>query len=575
MANAGDYVKFAMDFYLTKSNLYSILDFYYSFKSALDQDVNASTGSAVTTQLTNWLTTKGVTFEQVKGWVETNGLTTAVSGFAKQLDSLGSVTSLDSLIPIAKASALNSAKLAFRIAILNFRDSRNDPRYGDGYTMQTFAGVQTRNIPASWESTTIQAIYDTTATPFFKTDEFAMVAEMYLRQCHATGLTPTSFSGFTYIKTPTTWPTGLSATSTKEQKCFVFAKLKFLWYGWKSITYNSVISNTDLKWQQVFCDPTIGINTYQGFASKYLYSSSDLAVIQDVAKQIAMKANNNSPTTKFDAVTLKAAVDMIAAERANFFSRSKDIKMTKYAPQATSGIEYRKIFSCPAQLLHLAHANYENREIKVNDPLIQDDSGKNRFLWFAKWNLVTYYSHAPADLTLTTTALTVPTTGSLYDQTGSLTTPDLWTSIDKTLPFGQQLGWLVFNMYESVIPKVSGPNLINSAPVQPYELEIFGISAEDILLRELTVLNIFDAVVAMRNIVNSKYNLSTPTRQFTLVATDTSGITWADPVAKTAAAPLTSAIVASSGISPEFFAGLIVLQLNTTFRTVSINSWVY
>lgn len=249
MPNAGDYVKFALDFNLTKNNLYTILDLYYSFKSALDQDVNASSGSAVTTQLTNWLTTKAITFEQVKGWVETNGLTTAVSGFAKQLDSLGSVTSLESLIPIAKASALNSAKLSFRIAILNFRDSRNDPRNGDGFTMQTFGGVQKRNIPASWESTTIQAIYDTTATPYFKTDEFAMVAEMYLRQCHAISLSPTSYSGFTYIKTPTTWPTGLSATSTKEQKCFVFAKLKFQWYGWKSIPYNSVLSNTDLKWQ--------------------------------------------------------------------------------------------------------------------------------------------------------------------------------------------------------------------------------------------------------------------------------------------------------------------------------------
>lgn len=130
-------------------------------------------------------------------------------------------------------------------------------------------------------------------------------------------------------------------------------------------------------------------------------------------------------------------------------------------------------------------------------------------------------------------------------------------------------------MYESVILKTSGPNLINTALVQPYELEIFGISAEDILLRELTANNIFDAVVAMRNIVNSKYNLTAPVRQLTLGAADTSGITWADPVAKTAAAPLTNAIVASSGMSPEFFAGLSVLQLNTTFRTVSINSWVY
>jgi len=102
--------------------------------------------------------------------------------------------------------------------------------------------------------------------------------------------------------------------------------------------------------------------------------------------------------------------------------------------------------------LHLASSSYENREIKVNDPLIADDNGKNRFLWFAKWNVKMYYPHAPADLTQTTTSLTVPTTGSLYDMTGTtstIATNFLW-NIPNTLPFGQQIGWLVFNMYERV-----------------------------------------------------------------------------------------------------------------------------
>ena len=165
--------------------------------------------------------------------------------------------------------------------------------------------------------------------------------------------------------------------------------------------------------------------------------------------------------------------------------------MIMFAPYATTGLEYRKFFSCPAQLLHLAHEYYENRELKVSDPLIRDDSGKNRFLWFAKWNLATYYSHAPADLTLTTTSLTGPTTGSLTDLTGPA--PSTWATIeaklklkaiDSTLPFGQQLGWLVFNMYNSVIMRVDID--INNKAIQPYELEIYGISAEDVLLREFS-----------------------------------------------------------------------------------------
>ena len=92
-----------------------------------------SSGNIVTSSLDAWLTNKSVTFEKVKGWIETNGLTTATTGFAKLHDTIGSVTTLSSLITIAKASAQNSEKLAFRVALLNIRDSRNDPKFGDGF----------------------------------------------------------------------------------------------------------------------------------------------------------------------------------------------------------------------------------------------------------------------------------------------------------------------------------------------------------------------------------------------------------------------------------------------------------
>jgi hypothetical protein len=65
------------------------------------------------------------------------------------------VNNLEGLIPIVKASALNSAKLAFRVAILNTRENRNHPQFGDGFAMQQFTGVARKNIPASWESTSI------------------------------------------------------------------------------------------------------------------------------------------------------------------------------------------------------------------------------------------------------------------------------------------------------------------------------------------------------------------------------------------------------------------------------------
>ena len=132
-------------------------------------------------------------------------------------------------------------------------------------------------------------------------------------------------------------------------------------------------------------------------------------------------------------------------------------------------------------------------------------------MWFAKWNLVTYYSHAPADLTLSTTDLTVPLTGSLSDNNGS----GAWTTaIDNTLPFGQQLGWLVFNMYERQF------TISTTAAVNLNELELYGIAAEDILIRELTPDQIKAAVIEMRKIVTAKYNASTPTRQLILASSD-------------------------------------------------------
>jgi len=73
VASGGDYVKFALDFCLNKENLYSMLDTYYSFRAALTS----------ATTLDTWLTNRGISIAKVKSWIETNGLTTATSGFAK------------------------------------------------------------------------------------------------------------------------------------------------------------------------------------------------------------------------------------------------------------------------------------------------------------------------------------------------------------------------------------------------------------------------------------------------------------------------------------------------------------
>jgi len=92
VASGGDYVKFILDWYLTKENLKTILTFYDSLKTALDADVTATgSGAVVKTSLDAWLTSKSVTFAKVKTWIETNALATTDTGFAKQLDKISDV----------------------------------------------------------------------------------------------------------------------------------------------------------------------------------------------------------------------------------------------------------------------------------------------------------------------------------------------------------------------------------------------------------------------------------------------------------------------------------------------------
>lgn len=122
-------------------------------------------------------------------------LTVADSGYAKQLFSLDdTITNLNGVVQLVKTSATNLNKLAFRVALMNWRESRNDAKLGDGYTRQLFAGAVNKNIPASWESTTTQALYDKSATTYFTADEFSVLAEVYLRKCHAINVVPSSFS---------------------------------------------------------------------------------------------------------------------------------------------------------------------------------------------------------------------------------------------------------------------------------------------------------------------------------------------------------------------------------------------
>jgi hypothetical protein len=53
--------------------------------------------------------------------------------------------------------------------------------------------------------------------------------------------------------------------------------MKFEYYGWKSRNYVFIQNNdTLMSFYDIFCDPANGISTYETFAAKNFYSSSDL-----------------------------------------------------------------------------------------------------------------------------------------------------------------------------------------------------------------------------------------------------------------------------------------------------------
>ena len=113
----------------------------------------------------------------------------------------------------------------------------------------------------------------------------------------------------------------------------------------------------------------------------------------------------------------------------------------------------------------------------VNDDLIKDDNGNNRFLWFAKWNQKKYYPTA-TDLTSTTIKLGSNKVSSLEDKDGGTVVP-AWDAITDTLPIGEQIGRLSGSIYEKVRKEIK----LDAEKVAYGELELYGVSATDVLIR--------------------------------------------------------------------------------------------
>jgi len=108
-----------------------------------------------------------------------------------------------------------------------------------------------------------------------------------------------------------------------------------------------------------------------------------------------------------------------------------------------------------------------------NDPLIVDDNGANRFMYFAKYNKAYYYPTSTFD-----GATSLNTDAQTNDKLGGTATAGQWKAAEITgAKFGLQLGKFVVNVYEGQRLGVKA----SADKIYYGEFDMFGITSDIIL----------------------------------------------------------------------------------------------
>lgn len=262
---------------------------------------------------------------------------------------------------------------------------------------------------------------------------------------------------------------GNASYDTPEKACGKYGALMtevegFLQYAYDDDSATSFTGGATFT--EVFCEDDT-IETWTKFTAAQLYSSSDLMAVIAVAKHDAVKntANPVAAIAKTVLTTDGKGYDTILARRNTRFGESTELQNLRKFTRGTATV-MDTVFPCPQQLLQLAHADYDNKVINIDDPMLTD-TGVNRFKYFADYNWKTYYStYAYTD---DDAAKRLSTDAQTNDNTGS----GAWTAIADGA-FGIMLGKFVVN--------VSNAQRAKAADTIYYgELDMFGITANTIL----------------------------------------------------------------------------------------------
>lgn len=302
---------------------------------------------------------------------------------------------------------------------------------------------------------------------------------------------------------------------------------------------------------EVFCDDTT-INTWTKFTAAQLYSSSDLMAVIAVAKHDAVKNTTNAVAAiaKTVLTTDGKGYDTILDRRNTRFGESTELQNLRKFTRGTATV-MDTVFPCPQQLLQLAHADYDNKVINIDDPMLTD-TGVNRFKYFADYNWKTYYStYAYTD---DDAAKRLSTDAQTNDNTGS----GAWTAIADGA-FGIMLGKFVVNVQNAQRAKATDT-------IYYGELDMFGITANTILQAGWTTTQLKALVAACRAKV-------TANKSVTLDDAALASVSYADVIAGTGEATLTKAI--ADTLSPEMVAGLMVQYTDALYNVRPATNWVY
>jgi len=575
---AGSEVTYWVDKQFRKSMLTTLLTMYNDVVVAFEADILKTAGSETDLVAKIATYTPAITKANVIAAVGTGPIYTLAGG-----DDAAKFTNIFAKINTESDGAAKTVKIksiAKLVAVNWFKTNAWKAEVqSSGYRIQNYtytaSVAATAGFPNTWDAATILPTYlmdpagaNTDAAIKYNRSNIVIAMNEYVPTCHYASLTPAKFSAVTTNSAFANVAEMIADAgyNTPAKACGQYAMLQAKTNGWLEALYNADTTATitaAASMDSLFCTATAGIETYAKFQTKQLFSSADFMQVIEVSRHNKVKATSGALST-IAVDDLAAGIAIIKAERERVFALSHSLRDLRKKAQGGAGdtADILKIFPCPLQLLQLADAKYDNKVLYVDDALIQKDTGANRFMYFAIYNMWKYYPGTAYDAAtnLNKDAQTNDTLG------GTAATGDWKDSAIADGNFGIMLGKFVVNVFETVRVK----SLATADKVYYGELDMYGIDSDMIFKAGWTNANLIAIVKLCRAKVVSNAALVGG-----VIDAHVATIKYKNYISSNTEVALTAAQIATLKLSPEMVAGLQITQLDTTYKVRGTNAWVY